>query len=225
MRPGRRTSRRRKPRDDRAEEWRSTKWRRANLGCREGHPQPPPELSEPQSQRRGCLLMMLSFLYVAFVRVVQLVRLSYCAQDDLAIEIVMLRHEVAVLQPVRLPLAGRLLRRGTPLGDRRRRGLGCCTRPVHRTNGHPGRTLTGGASHEPWAILCSHGLYAVVGEHSANPCLTTPVGGGEAPKPLQRSTQAEQDPPRGRVLLAVTGARRQMSPEMGPTESRTTNDG
>jgi len=66
---------------------------------------------------------------------------------------------------------------------------------------------------------------ALLGEHSANPCLTTPVGGGEAPKPLQRSTQAEQDPPRGRVLLAVTGARRQMSPEMGPTESRTTNDG
>jgi hypothetical protein len=115
--------------------------------------------------------MMLSFLYVAFVRVVQLVRLSYCAQDDLAIEIVMLRHEVAVLQPVRLLLAGRLLRRGTPLGDRRRRGLGCCTRPVHRTNGHPGRTLTGGASHEPWAILCRHPPVPEVGEDAANPCL------------------------------------------------------
>jgi len=178
MRPGRRTSRRRKPRDDRAEEWRSTKWRRANLGCREGHPQPPPELSEPQSQRRGCLLMMLSFLYVAFVRVVQLVRLSYCAQDDLAIEIVMLRHEVAVLQPVRLPLAGRLLRRGTPLGDRRRRGLGCCTRPVHRTNGHPGRTLTGGASHEPWVILCRHPPVPEVGEHSVNPRLVSGVRNG-----------------------------------------------
>src|ERR1039457_3001792 len=46
----------------------------------------------------GCLLMVLSFLYVAFVRVVQLVRLSCRAQDDLAIEIVMLRHEVAVLR-------------------------------------------------------------------------------------------------------------------------------
>jgi hypothetical protein len=42
--------------------------------------------------------MMLSFLYVAFVRVVQLVRLSCRAQDDLAIEIVILRHEVAVLR-------------------------------------------------------------------------------------------------------------------------------
>ena len=42
--------------------------------------------------------MVLSFLYVAFVRVVQLVRLSCRAQDDLAIEILMLRHEVAVLR-------------------------------------------------------------------------------------------------------------------------------
>src|ERR1035441_5553517 len=73
--------------------------------------------------------------------------------------------------PVRLLLAGRLLRRGTPLGDRRRRGLGCCPRPVHRTNGHPGRTLTGGASHEPWAILCRHPPVPEVGEHSVNPCL------------------------------------------------------
>ena len=42
--------------------------------------------------------MVLSFLYLAFVRVVQLVRLSCRAQDDLAIEIVILRHEVAVLR-------------------------------------------------------------------------------------------------------------------------------
>jgi putative transposase len=42
--------------------------------------------------------MALSFLYFAFVRVVQLVRLSCRAQDDLAIEVVMLRHEVAVLR-------------------------------------------------------------------------------------------------------------------------------
>jgi hypothetical protein len=40
--------------------------------------------------------MVLSFLYLAFVRVVQLVRLSCRAQDDLAIEVVMVRHEVAV---------------------------------------------------------------------------------------------------------------------------------
>jgi hypothetical protein len=37
--------------------------------------------------------------------------------------------------------------------------------------GHPGRTLTGGASHEPWAILCRHPPVPEVGEHSANPCL------------------------------------------------------
>jgi hypothetical protein len=42
--------------------------------------------------------MVISFLYLAFVRVVQLVRLLCRAQDDLAIEIVMLRHEVAVLR-------------------------------------------------------------------------------------------------------------------------------
>ncbi len=42
--------------------------------------------------------MVLSFLYLAFVRTVQLVRLSCRAQDDLAIEVVMLRHEVAVLR-------------------------------------------------------------------------------------------------------------------------------
>ena len=42
--------------------------------------------------------MVLSFLYLAFVRMVQLVRLSCRAQDDLAIEVVMLCHEVAVLR-------------------------------------------------------------------------------------------------------------------------------
>jgi hypothetical protein len=36
--------------------------------------------------------MMISFLYLAFVRVVQLIRILCRAQDDLAIEIVMLRH-------------------------------------------------------------------------------------------------------------------------------------
>jgi transposase InsO family protein len=40
----------------------------------------------------------LSFLYVAFVRTVQLVRLSRGKRQDLAVEIVMLRHEVAVLR-------------------------------------------------------------------------------------------------------------------------------
>ena len=42
--------------------------------------------------------MVLSFLYLAFIRVAQLVRLFCRAQDDLAIEIVILHHEVAVLR-------------------------------------------------------------------------------------------------------------------------------
>jgi putative transposase len=40
----------------------------------------------------------LSFLYLAFVRVLQLIRLSGRRQEDLAIEVVILRHEVAVLR-------------------------------------------------------------------------------------------------------------------------------
>jgi hypothetical protein len=71
--------------------------------------------------------MALSFLYLAFTRVLQLLCLSRRDNDDLAIEVVMLRHEVAVLRrqstrpslqpPDRAILAGlsRLL-------DRQRRG-------------------------------------------------------------------------------------------------------
>jgi hypothetical protein len=40
----------------------------------------------------------LSFLYVAFVRLLQLLRLSRRREEELAIEVVMLRHEVAVLR-------------------------------------------------------------------------------------------------------------------------------
>jgi putative transposase len=40
----------------------------------------------------------LPFLYIAFVRLLQLVRLSRSGQQDLAVEVVMLRHEVAVLR-------------------------------------------------------------------------------------------------------------------------------
>ena len=42
--------------------------------------------------------MALSFLYIAFVRILQLVRLSRNGQEELTIEIVILRHEVAVLR-------------------------------------------------------------------------------------------------------------------------------
>jgi hypothetical protein len=40
--------------------------------------------------------MALSFLYLAFVQVLQLVRLMRRGDEQLAIEILMLRHEVAV---------------------------------------------------------------------------------------------------------------------------------
>ena len=42
--------------------------------------------------------MALSFLYLAFVRTLQLLRLALGDGDELAIEVVMLRHEVAVLR-------------------------------------------------------------------------------------------------------------------------------
>jgi len=42
--------------------------------------------------------MALSFLYLAFVRILQLLRLSQRDSSDLAIEVVVLRHEVAVLR-------------------------------------------------------------------------------------------------------------------------------
>ncbi|MGA7417195.1 MAG: hypothetical protein WBW80_04320 [Acidimicrobiales bacterium] len=42
--------------------------------------------------------MTLSFLYRAFCRVLQLVRFACRTDVDLAIEVVMLRHEVAVLK-------------------------------------------------------------------------------------------------------------------------------
>ena len=41
--------------------------------------------------------MVLSFLYFAFVRILELFRRSRRDSQELAIEIVMLRHEVAVL--------------------------------------------------------------------------------------------------------------------------------
>ncbi|HVA08291.1 MAG TPA: hypothetical protein VNG12_16265, partial [Acidimicrobiales bacterium] len=65
-------------------------------GCRDGHPQLPPRLScnSPSDED----VPVLSFLYLAFVRVVQLVCLFGRSRNDLAIEIVILRHEVAVLR-------------------------------------------------------------------------------------------------------------------------------
>ncbi len=42
--------------------------------------------------------MVLSFLYLGFVRVLQLLRLQRCDAADLVIEVIVLRHEVAVLR-------------------------------------------------------------------------------------------------------------------------------
>jgi len=41
--------------------------------------------------------MALSFVYLAFVRILQLVRLGRRDSDELAVEVVMLRRQVAVL--------------------------------------------------------------------------------------------------------------------------------
>ena len=46
--------------------------------------------------------MALSFLYVAFVRILQLLRLRRDDRDELAIEVIMLRHEVSVLRRQRV---------------------------------------------------------------------------------------------------------------------------
>src|SRR5664280_1175947 len=71
--------------------------------------------------------MALSFLYLAFTRILQLVRLSWRNGDELAIEVVMLRHEVAVLRrqvvrPALEPQDRALIAGLSRLMDRRRRG-------------------------------------------------------------------------------------------------------
>jgi putative transposase len=70
--------------------------------------------------------MALSFLYLAFTRILQLVRLGQRDGDELAIEIVMLRHEVAVLRrqvvrPALRPSDRALFAGLSRLMDRRRR--------------------------------------------------------------------------------------------------------
>jgi putative transposase len=70
--------------------------------------------------------MALSFLYLAFTRILQLVRLNGREKSDLAIEVVMLRHEVAVLRrqvvrPALRPSDRALLAGLGRLLDRRRR--------------------------------------------------------------------------------------------------------
>jgi putative transposase len=71
--------------------------------------------------------MALSFLYVAFVRILQLLHLGRRERDELAVEVVMLRHEVAVLRrqvvrPALRPTDRALFAGLSRLLDRRRRG-------------------------------------------------------------------------------------------------------
>ena len=70
--------------------------------------------------------MAMSFLYLAFVRILKLVLLGRRDSDELAIEVVMLRHEVAVLRrqvvrPALRPPDRALLAGLSRLLDRRRR--------------------------------------------------------------------------------------------------------
>ena len=67
-------------------------------GCRECHPSPASSTLTPGLRRGEHPAMTLSFLYRAFCRVLQLIRLIGRSDTDLAIEVVMLRHEVAVLR-------------------------------------------------------------------------------------------------------------------------------
>jgi len=71
--------------------------------------------------------MALSFLYLAFVRILQLVLLGRRDIDELAVEVVVLRHEVAVLRrqvvrPALRPPDRALLAGMSRILDRRRRG-------------------------------------------------------------------------------------------------------
>jgi len=71
--------------------------------------------------------MALSFLHLASVRILQLLRLLRLDRDKLAIEVVMLRHEVAVLRrqvarPALRPADRALLSGVSRLLGRRRRG-------------------------------------------------------------------------------------------------------
>jgi hypothetical protein len=73
------------------------------------------------------LAMALSFLYLAFVRMLQLLQLFRRDNEDLAIELVLLRHEVAVLcrqvaRPALRPSDRALLAGLSRLLDRRRLG-------------------------------------------------------------------------------------------------------
>ena len=95
--------------------------------CREGHPR---AVSWSLTLGLRCdehPAISLSFLYRAFCRVLQLIRLTCRTETDLAIEVVMLRHEVAVLRrqvqrPVLEPADRAVLTAPARLLPRRRLG-------------------------------------------------------------------------------------------------------
>ena len=85
-----------------------------------------PGLSAAPAQRRHWA-MALSFLYIAFVRTLELLRLGRRDNGELAVEVVMLRHEVAVLRrqvarPALVPCDRALLAGLSRLLSRSRRG-------------------------------------------------------------------------------------------------------
>jgi len=70
----------------------------AGCRCRERHPWPATSTLTPGSRRGEHPAVILSFLYRAFCRVLQLIRLIFRSNTEIAIEVVMLRHEVTVLR-------------------------------------------------------------------------------------------------------------------------------
>jgi putative transposase len=73
-------------------------WRAKACACRECYPEAVNWALTPAPIRGEHPAMTLSFLYRAFCRILQLIRLVGSSDTDLAIEVVMLRHEVAVLR-------------------------------------------------------------------------------------------------------------------------------
>ena len=66
--------------------------------CRERHPSASSWTLTSAGSYSEHPAVTLSFLYRAFCRALQLIRLIYRGDTDLAVEVVMLRHEVAVLR-------------------------------------------------------------------------------------------------------------------------------
>ena len=68
----------------------------STCGCRECHPSPAISTLTPGLKGGEHRAITFTFLYWAFYRVLQLIQLIGGSDTDLAIEVIMLRHEVAV---------------------------------------------------------------------------------------------------------------------------------